>query len=517
MYEEEVKKNEKLSEDIKKLKLEIYVLRNDLKSADAKAKREIEKIKKLYEEKMSETKDSLEKAHQEINRLKEQLNCKVSDENKDYLIDKLTNKLNKNSTNSSIPTSKESISQSVERRTNEYNHRTVSTKKSGGQLNHEGTTLKKEKVEEIIKSGKVPTKVITHTLDGSVYKEEKVKYKIGIETHAYIEKHVFKPSPDSKEVLPKCFYSDVTYKDDVKSLVVLLGNYFSMAYNKVSECLSNLTDNLVDLSEGTIDNIYEEFSHKAENTLENIKNNLLNGKYQHTDETVTKENGKDSYYRGYANLENVLYRYHNHKGDDPIKEDEILPYFLGIIISDHEKGIFKYGINNQDCIVHFGRYCIEQHQNIVTTWQMMMYRLLLKLEAERHILMKFGKNGFSEEEIKIIYDDYDAVVKLAKGENEYISSKYWKEKANTLLKRCINYKEQLLYYTHDFSIPSDNNFMERALRMIKGKTKVSGGFRSSKGGVRFGNAMSIIKTAKLRAKVPFDIITEIMSGSSLFA
>ena len=68
----------------------------------------------------------------------------------------------------------------------------------------------------------------------------------------------------------------------------------------------------------------------------------------------------------------------------------------------HEKGIFKYGVNNQDCLVHFGRYCIEQHQNIVTTWQMMMYRLLLKLEAERHILMKFGKNGFSEEEIKII-------------------------------------------------------------------------------------------------------------------
>ncbi len=42
--------------------------------------------------------------------------------------------------------------------------------------------------------------------------------------------------------------------------------------------------------------------------------------------------------------------------------------------------------------------------------------------------------------------------------------------------------------------------------MIKGKTKVSGGFRSSKGGKRFGNIMSIIKTARLRRLDPFTCI-----------
>ena len=123
------------------------------------------------------------------------------------------------------------------------------------------------------------------------------------------------------------------------------------------------------ISEGTIDNIYEEFSFKAEDTLLNITSNLLNGKYQHTDETVTKENGKDSYYRGYANKENVLYKYHNHKGDKPIEEDGILTDYFGTIITDHDTGMFKYGTNNQDCIIHFGRYCIEQKQNIMeTSW-----------------------------------------------------------------------------------------------------------------------------------------------------
>ena len=72
---------------------------------------------------------------------------------------------------------------------------------------------------------------------------------------------------------------------------------------------------MIDISEGTIDNIYEEFSNKTEDTLNNITNNILNGTYQHTDETTTKENGKDTCYRGYANKYNVLYKYHHKKGD----------------------------------------------------------------------------------------------------------------------------------------------------------------------------------------------------------
>ena len=304
----------------------------------------------------------------------------------------------------------------------------------------------------------------------------------------------------------------------MKSIIVILGNYCSLPYNKITELISDLTNNIINLSEGTIDNIYEEFSNRTEETLLNITNNLLNSTYQHTDETVTKKNGKDSYYRGYANKENVLYKYHNHKGDKPIEEDGILTRFFGTLITDHDTGMFKYGTNNQDCIIHFGRYCIEQSQNItITYWQMRLYNLLLKFERNRRILIKFGANNFHKEEIKLMEEEYDNILEMAKVENEFITSTYWKEKANTLLNRCIKYKKQMLFYIYDFSIDYDNNFMERALRMIKSKTKVSGGFRSHNGGIRFGNIMSIIKTSKLRNTNPFNSIVTIMNGTSLFA
>ena len=75
----------------------------------------------------------------------------------------------------------------------------------------------------------------------------------------------------------------------------------------------------------------------------------------------------------------------------------------------------------------------------------------------------------------------------------------------------------MLFYIHDFTVPYDNNFMERALRMIKGKTKVSGGFRSKNGAIRFGKIMSIIKTAKLRKMNPSECIKAIFEGKVLFA
>ncbi len=269
---------------------------------------------------------------------------------------------------------------------------------------------------------------------------------------------------------------------------------------------------------GLIDNIYEEFAESSEETINNIVTNLLNGKFQHTDEVTTKQNGKDTYYRGYANPHNVLYEYHNHKGDTPIKEDGILTKFFGTIISDHEVGIFKYGTNNQDCIIHIGRYCIEGIQNVIETeWQIEFYRFLLKIERQRKILSKFGKNSFSKEEIKAIEEEYDMILQVGEEQNKSISSTYWREKENTLLRRFKRYKNKTLFFIYDFDIPYDNNFMERLLRMIKGKTKVSGGFRSTNGGKRFGKIMSIIKTAKLRKLNPLTCIKSIYEGKALFA
>ena len=522
LYEEECNKNEQLNKEIKFLKIEVKNLNDKLeylrKSFNYKLNNEIDKATAPLVEENKQLKNELQNACDEIIRLKKELANKTEIENsKDYKIDKLTCRINKDSTNSSIPTSKELISKK-KTGANTYNHREKnSIKQNGGQIGHKGTTLTKESFEEKIKGKNIKTVEIKHYIQGN-NKEPIVKYKVGIQMNTFLEKHIFICNENSKEKLPKEFYNDVTYHETLKTLVIILGCYHSLAYNKIKELICDLTSGTLDLSEGTINNIYQEFSDKTLPTLNNIITNIKNGTYQHTDETNTKENGKDTYYRGYANSYNVIYKYHHSKGDVPIIDDNILPDYYGTIISDHDRAIFKYGTNNQNCIVHFGRYFKEQEQNINnTTWQMKLYYLLLKFEKNRKILSKFDKNEFTKEEIEFMEKEYDDILKLAEEENKEIESIYWREKADTLLKRLTNFKESILFYIHDFTIPYDNNFIERALRMIKGKTKVSGGFRSEDGAIRFGNIMSVIKTAKLRCLNPFNCISEIYMGKELFA
>ena len=505
MYEEEVNKNKKANDVIASLRLENFVLKTELKKCENKIDNAIELSTKPLIEENNKLQNSLSKAYEEIDRLKSQL------ANKTYNIDKLESKVNKNSNNSGIPTSKEI--KKTKTGTNTYNHRMKSSLKNGGQFGHKGETLTKEKLLTKIKDNNIPVKKVIHYIKGKSKQKDTVKFKIGMQVNLYVEKHIFKHTEKSNDVLPKEYYSDVTYNEDLKALVTTLGNYYSLGFNKVKELLYDFSNGIINISEGTIDNIYDEFSEKNEGTINNITNNILNAKYHHTDETTTSENGKETYYRGYANPENVLYKYHHRKGDVPINEDNILTRYFGTIISDHEVGIFKYGTNNQDCIIHIGRYCIEEEQNILETeWQINFYRFLLKLDKERKILLKFNKTGFTKEEIKLIEKEYDEILEEAEMQNEEISSTYWKGKAKTLLRRFKNYKNSILFFIHDFTIPCENNFMERCLRMIKGKTKVSGGFRSSKGGERFGNIMSIIKTAKLRKLNPLACIKDIYQG-----
>ncbi len=516
MYEEEFNKNILLTKDYKKLKLDYDVLKSDYnylkQKFENKINIEIEKATMPFINENTELHIQLDDAKQEIERLKQEL------ERKNYKVDKLECSVNKDSTNSSIPTSKEIRTKHVKTGPNTYNHREKSSHKTGGQFKHEGSTLTKEKLLNKIRENNVKVKKIIHYINGNSNQEDIIKYKVGVNVGMYVEEHIFKHTPKSKEKLPKEYYSDVTYKEDVKALVTTLGNYYSLGYNKVSEILNDFSNGIINISQGTIDNIYEEFSNKTLDTINNITNNILNGTYQHTDETTTSENGKDTYYRGYANPLNVLYKYHHHKGDKPIEEDNMLTHFFGTIISDHEVGIFKYGTNNQDCIYHVGRYCIEGHQNVFETgWQMKLYELLLRCDRTRKMAQFYKMDKFEESDLKAIEEEYDRILEEGKCENENISSTFWKVKENALLNRLIKYKNCVLFFLHDFSIPSDNNFMERCLRMIKGKTKISGGFRSTKGGERFGNIMSVIKTAKLRKLNPLECIKQIYQGKSLFA
>lgn len=446
-------------------------------------------------------------------------------ENKDNLIknlveeiERLKNQINKNSTNSSKPSSTNIVTPKENKTSaNEYNSRVKSGKKPGGQKNHKGKNLSKKKAEKMIKEGKVEVREIKHFIKGKK-KENVVKYKYGIEIKPYIEKHIFIYREKVEDVLPKEYYTDVTYDNSIKTLCIEMQCHNLISYDRMSEFLRVITDGVLNISVGSLFNFGREFSNKSKDTLANLETNLLNGKNIRTDETTSKYKGKNMYTRNYSNDETALYKSHLHKGHNPIKEDNILPRFQGGIMGDHDTTLYSYGTNNYECNVHVIRYLEELIQNVPhLQWSYMMKDLLLRMYINRSLAIKYKISSFDDETIKYYKDEYDKILEIAKEENKEITSSYYKPKSEKLYRRFIKYKDNHLYFIQDFDVPFDNNSSERDLRVYKGKTKVSGGFRSLEGANNFADALSIVKTSKKRNINPYNSIQSIFDGETLFA
>jgi transposase len=71
---------------------------------------------------------------------------------------------------------------------------------------------------------------------------------------------------------------------------------------------------------------------------------------------------------------------------------------------------------------------------------------------------------------------------------------------HTLLIRLHKFKDDVLRFLYDFSVPFTNNLDEQALRMMKVKMKISGGFRTFEAACDFAVVRSVVATARNRGR-----------------
>jgi transposase len=70
-----------------------------------------------------------------------------------------------------------------------------------------------------------------------------------------------------------------------------------------------------------------------------------------------------------------------------------------------------------------------------------------------------------------------------------------------LQKRLIKHKSWIFTFMAYPDVPPDNNSSERAIKAAKLKDKVSGGFRSTSGAIRFAQLLSLTQTLR-KQKLP---------------
>lgn len=486
-------------------------LLEEKKNLKSEHKKEIQQMTKEFKTEIS----SLNTTIKELNKT----NSELHEENRKLLneIDRLKNQNNKNSTNSSKPSSTNITTPKKKTGANLYNYRVKTNNKIGGQVGHTGHSLNKDKIDELVKNKKIKVIEIKHKIKGNSKLDNIVKYKLGIDIKPYVEKHIFTYDEDSKEELPKEFYTDVTYTNDIKTLSLELSAHNLISYDRLSNFFSVITNNVINISNGTLVNFLYEFSSKSELTINNLENNILNSKINYTDETTAKFNKKNLYVRNYSNEETVIYKVHKNKGHKPILEDNILPRFLGGIMGDHDTTLNSYGTERYECNIHSGRYLEELIQNIKEiSWAFRMKELIFRMYNTRKIAIQYGLKKFDKQKIKEYEKEYDEILELAKLENKGIKSSYYRDKADKLYRRLKKYKKNHLYFIKDFNVPFDNNLSETDLRIFKNKTKISGGFRTMKGAISYVNALTIIKTSIKRNINPYESIKAIFNNEILF-
>ena len=73
-------------------------------------------------------------------------------------------------------------------------------------------------------------------------------------------------------------------------------------------------------------------------------------------------------------------------------------------------------------------------------------------------------------------------------------------------KRLLKRRDQVFTFLFNPEVPYDNNGSERAIRNIKVKQKVSGGFRSEKGAETFAILRSVFDTVIKKGGNPFECV-----------
>ncbi len=513
----------KLKCEIEKLKKENKELKNRNKDLEIQKKTFCNKLKIQSEQLELLSKENKIKDYKEIKRkydvaLDEIKNLNKIITNKDSVIQALTARINKNSTNSSKPSSTDGFEKHI------HNFRTKTGKKVGGQKNHKGTTLNKKNPTQIVEKKIEKCECGGHVVNSEDYESKQlidIEIKVNI-----IEERIFKGKCKKcgkvhKAKFSKEFKNPAQYGSNLKALISMLINEEYVAIDRCSKLIKEITGDEIALSNGTIVNITKELSKKSESSVEAIKAKLIEAPLAHADETGVRINGVQHWLHTLCNKDYVVYGINEKRGKEAIEEMELLNFFTGILMHDHFKPYYKYEqITHAECNAHILRYL----KSVIDVFHRKetedFLEFLIKINNEKKEVIQKGKSKFETPRIAEIESEYKELLeKWKKAYYEYIKNldtinKPLKEE-RCLFERLLEYQEEHLLFIRNFEVPFDNNMAERALRMIKTKKNVSGGFRSKSLAENFCNIRSLFGSAKKQNKNIFQIAKQILDGETI--
>jgi len=513
---------------------DLKIQNQNLKKQNRILKEEIEDIKKSYDTKfelMNKRFDALyndlSKANSRIKELEEEnKELKNIIKQKDKKIEELNNtianltaRIKKDSSNSSKPSSTDGFKKQV------HNFRQKTGKRVGGQFGHKGNRLElflnpTEVVELKDEKCACGGDIIYNTKPGGVKQKVDIEVLTKITEYRALKGRCKACGTEHKTEFPEGIINTVQYGDNLKSLVAVLLNEGMVSMKRIVELISSITNNIINLSEGTVSNINYELSKNCKPIVEEIKAELIKADILCVDESGVRINGKLNWIHTACTEYTTLYKVDKKRGNEATDSMGILAYFVGVLMHDHLKAYYNYKtMEHAECNAHILRYLKGVIEIFKREEAEELLSFLVKTNNDKKQAINQNMTSFSVEEIERIENEYINI--LSRWQFKYNTetanlkdTKYHNDE-RCLIERLIEYKDEHLRFIKNFKVPFDNNSAERALRMIKTKIKVSGGFRSENGSNSFAIIRSVISTFKKRRINIYQTFKKIFSGETV--
>lgn len=494
LYCEEVKENERLRQEVKRLKkvnLSLsnqldYLRKNQDKIIEAKVSEAVAKVTGEFENKVI----GLEKqvAH-------------------------LKSVLNNDSSNSGISTGKTPINKNKRI----PNSREKSNRARGGQSGHKKHTLVRFNDDEITEYEDHRVNECPHChsdmADKDIRYKDELDFKVYVKKirHRFIETVCPQCGHVEKQAIPTNLKEDNQYGKQVQAVALTLMNEGFVSMNRTKSIISGLTHNEINLSEGYISKLQKRLYNNLEEYDHYLKKKIISLPVLHWDDTVIMVSTNRACLRFYGNDRIAYYSAHMHKDKKGLDEDGILLSLdeKTVVVHDHNKVNYNddYEFLNAECCAHLLRDLKKVVDNLQHQWPKDMINALLEGNVKR--------NSGEYFDVEYLLLEYDTILANGEEENAQDENRYYSNEEKALIKRLWEYKDNYLMWAMNAEIPFSNNTSERALRSSKTKMKVSGQFQNLNNARYYARIKSYIETGHRHGIGSVYLIEKALDGHPL--
>ena len=429
------------------------------------------------------------------------------------IIEALLSKMGLNSTNSSIPPSRD-----PNRKRGSKKNDGDKKRKPGAQPGHVGSTLSKEPNPDFVQVLEIDRRKIPQgdyvnagydirqVIDIDICKQV-TEYHAEILQNAQGDKFVAE--------FPSGVSRPVQYGASVKTQAVYLSQQQLIPYDRVRDYFTDQCR--IPISTGTLVSFNAEAFAALEEFEKIVIRKLIEQDVLHADETGMNVNGKLMWLHCVSNTQWTMFSPHAKRGGEAMKDMGILEHFGGILCHDHWKPYFEFSCMHSLCNAHHLRELEHALEHDGQQWAKAMTELLLATNKSTH---EHG-GSLPEDMSQKVIENYRHII--AQGDRECPApdpntrvgkrGRIPRTKSRNLLERLRDFETETLRFMMDQNVPFTNNQGENDIRMTKVQQKISGCFRAFKGAEVFCRIRSYLSTCRKHGMAATEALQILFDGN----